>query len=394
MQHISEQQVETLKRENVQLQRAVRELSLLNDVARAMGGAGSLDKMIRIIVKESIRATGSEQGTLLLLDDEPGGMHTLIRTTAEGADETPFRPGDDVVGWMHKYRRPLRVNDPTSDERFKGSIWPSEVETLLCVPLLVQNRLIGLLALYNSRRSEYSANDERLIGILAAQSAQIIAHARASEDKERVMRVFGQHMAPEIVDQIVKIGPDLPSRLVHDVTIMFLDLRGFSSLAEHAKPEEVVAYLDALFPFMIEIVAEYGGMVHQLLGDGFMALFGAPVSHGNDPQRAVDAAQAIIAEVDHRVEAGTLRPTRLGIGIHVGDIVAGTIGKPQKFYTVTGDVVNVAARIEQLTKEFDCRILVSSEVLDQLEDPPEQVTDLGPVDIRGRIERVQIYSLA
>lgn len=167
------------------------------------------------------------------------------------------------------------------------------------------------------------------------------------------------------------------------------------AFSEQHAPEEVVDYLNTLFEFMINLVNRYHGIIHQLLGDGFMAIFGAPLSHGNDSQNAVKAALAIIDRVRAACAANRIPPTRVGIGLHAGEVVAGTVGSViHKEYKVTGDVVNLAARIEQLTKRYDAQLLVSEAVWKALEPDRFEGASIGAVDVRGRAGTVHLYKMA
>jgi adenylate cyclase len=124
-----------------------------------------------------------------------------------------------------------------------------------------------------------------------------------------------------------------------------------------------VAYLNTLFEFMIASVNSNHGIMPQLLGDGLMAIFGAPLSFGNDAANAVRAALEIVERVQREVEAQGIPPTRIGIGLHAGEVLSGTVGSAlHKEYKVTGDVVNLASRIEQSNKEFNTQLLISETV--------------------------------
>ncbi|MDX1531500.1 MAG: adenylate/guanylate cyclase domain-containing protein, partial [Rhodothermales bacterium] len=139
---------------------------------------------------------------------------------------------------------------------------------------------------------------------------------------------------------------------------------------------------------------EYHGSVHQLLGDGFLAVFGAPISKGNDVRNAVAAALAVVERTEAACAAGVLPPTRVSLGLHAGEVIAGTVGsKIHKEYKVTGDVVNVAARVEEATRRFDARVLVTEAVRAELEEGLD-AEPLGPVAVRGRSEPVRLYRLA
>jgi adenylate cyclase len=135
--------------------------------------------------------------------------------------------------------------------------------------------------------------------------------------------------------------------------------------------------------------------VHQLLGDGFMAIFGAPLSFGNDAANAVHAALEIVERVQREVEAQAIPPTRLGIGLHAGEVLAGPVGSAvHKEYKVTGDVVNLASRIEQLNKEFNTQLLISETVWQAVREQWPHAASLGHVPIRGHEDTVELFALA
>jgi adenylate cyclase len=214
------------------------------------------------------------------------------------------------------------------------------------------------------------------------------------EERNQIRDVFGQHTAPDVVDALLREGSDMKSQRRH-VTIMFLDIRGFTAYSEKRDPEEVVAYLNTLFAFMIDIVNDNRGIIHQLLGDGFMAIFGAPVTHGGNSQQAVDASLAILAQLAEEEAAGNIPPTRIGIGLHAGEVVVGTVGSAiHKEYKVTGDVVNLASRIEQLNKKYESQLLISEAVRSRIVLQGIEAVEKGTVDIRGRAEPVRVYQLA
>jgi adenylate cyclase len=176
---------------------------------------------------------------------------------------------------------------------------------------------------------------------------------------------------------------------------MFLDIRNFTSFAEKRSPEEVVRYLESLFEFMIEIVNRHHGVINKFLGDGFMAVFGAPLSEGGDCLNGVAAAREILTRVEEEVASGKVLPTTVGIGLHAGEAVTGSIGSSlRKEYTVIGDVVNLASRIEKLNKQFQSRLLISENVWQSLENNPAEAIPMGNVRVQGREEGIGIYQLA
>jgi class 3 adenylate cyclase len=390
------ERLEALERENRQLQRAVDELSILNELSAAIGGARDLEGIMQTIVQRSMRAVEAEQCVITLVNaaaEDP--MKTLVRTMADSAEHKALHIDPTLLGWMLRSRAPLLLNKPHNDKRFRHMRWDSTIRSVLCVPMMVQSKITGILATYNKMtRPGFNKEDSRLLSIIAAQSAQVVENARLYEERAEILRVFGQHTAPEVVEALLQTGPALPSQRQR-VCVMFLDIRGFTSFSEQRAPETVVDYLNTVFHHTIDLVNRHHGIIHQLLGDGFIALFGAPFSRGNDCQNGLNAALAIVESVQDLCTEKHLAPTKVGIGLHAGEVVAGLVGSNiHKEYKVTGDVVNLAARIEKMTKQYDAQVLVTEAVWDALDTTNLNAEPLGEVEVRGREESVRLYRLA
>ena len=231
-------------------------------------------------------------------------------------------------------------------------------------------------------------------GLVAKQiRAGLVRSMRAAEERRQIVQMFGQHVSPAVVDQLLANPADQHSRL-REVCILVLDIRNFTGFSEAAAPDDTVALLNRLWGFSVEIVNRHQGIVNKFLGDGFMAVFGAPVSIGNSCQSALNAAREILAEVERASDAGEMPLTRVGIGIHAGEALVGNIGSlERREYTVIGDVVNVAFRIEQLNKEFGSKLLISEQV--QQATGAAAPTELpASLRVRGRQTAVQVYKLA
>jgi adenylate cyclase len=153
--------------------------------------------------------------------------------------------------------------------------------------------------------------------------------------------------------------------------------------------------LNTLFDPLSETVAEHHGIINKFLGDGFMAVFGAPLDDPGAERHALAAARQILADVERLTAAGKIPATTLGIGLHAGVAVTGTVGSTRrKEYTIVGDTVNLAARIEQLNKAHGTRLLASEDVIAALGADIGPCEPLPPVEIRGRDQPVRIYRLA
>jgi len=236
-----------------------------------------------------------------------------------------------------------------------------------------------------------------IAGIVAGLVAQSLRRqfdnsVATAAARDRVTNLFGQHVSPAVVDRLLASSTELPSETRY-VCVLFLDIRGFTAMTRRRAAGETVALLNDFFAEMVEIVDRHNGIVNKFLGDGFLALFGAPFDDPSAAEDAVAAGQAMLAAVDRWNAARPAQVLRVGIGIHAGDAVTGTVGSPQrKEYTVIGDTVNLAARLEQLTKETGARLLVSG-VLEEIARA-QSGNDLGPMDIRGYDEKVRVWRLA
>ena len=230
-------------------------------------------------------------------------------------------------------------------------------------------------------------------GFVGAQIRErLIASLQSLSEKNRVVGMFGQYVSPAVVDQLLT-QPLGDKGEIRYVTIMFLDIRDFTTFAERRRPEEVIDYLNTLFGTMITLINANHGIINKFLGDGFLACFGAPLSDGRDTQNAVKAAVEIAGAIDRMAAAGTIPPTRIGIGLHAGQAMTGIVGSEErKEYTIIGDTVNLASRVEQLTKRYGSVLLVTDAVWQVVKaDYPGR--QLEPVIVKGRQEPVAIYAL-
>jgi len=217
-----------------------------------------------------------------------------------------------------------------------------------------------------------------------------IAAARA---RDRVANVFGQHVSPVIAERLLDTRASAKTEL-RRVAVMFVDFRGFTAYARSRTPQQVVSRLDDAFAKLVGVVDRHGGIVNKFLGDGFLALFGLPFETADAPRRAVAAARKMI-EVMARDNAASDWPLRIGISLHYGRVVAGSIGAPnRKEYTVIGDTVNFASRLEALNKTFGSQLLISQVVYDAIPEMRGDAVPLGDVTIRGFDEPIPIWKLA
>jgi class 3 adenylate cyclase len=225
------------------------------------------------------------------------------------------------------------------------------------------------------------------LGALAASFNRMQA---GLAERQRLQAAFGTYVDPALAARLLEQGDDVFTGERRQVSVMFVDIREFTPFAEANTAEDTVARLNALFAIVVPAVVNAGGHVNKFLGDGALAVFGAPNDLAHHADAAVNAAVLIHRLVAERF-GGELR---IGIGINTGVVIAGTIGGAGKLeFTLIGDTVNVAARVEQLTKTTGDAILLTQQCIDALASRPADLTDRGFHALKGKSAAVQIFGL-
>jgi len=225
------------------------------------------------------------------------------------------------------------------------------------------------------------------LGALAASFNRMQA---GLAERQRLQAAFGTYVDPTLAARLLEQGDDVFTGERREVTVMFVDVRDFTPFAEANTAEDTVARLNALFEIVVPAVVDAGGHVNKFLGDGALAVFGAPNDLADHADAAVSAAVLVHRLVAERF-AGELR---IGIGINTGVVIAGTIGGGGKLeFTLIGDTVNVAARVEQLTKTSGDPILLTQQTVDALLSRPHGLTDRGSHALKGKSAAVKVFGL-
>lgn len=203
-------------------------------------------------------------------------------------------------------------------------------------------------------------------------------------------RLFGQQVSGPIAQSLLKDNDLIKSG---EVSIMFIDIRGYSRFAEQKSPEEIIRFQNNFFNPIITIINENNGIVNQILGDGLMATFGAPISDKFHAQEAYTSALGIFDSIDIQIKKKHIPPTKIGIGINSGKVVMGNIGNElRKQFSISGHTVNIAARIEQANKEFFSEFLISESTYAQIEKD-ENIKSIGYIKMKNISEKIQVFKV-
>ena len=214
--------------------------------------------------------------------------------------------------------------------------------------------------------------------------------------EKRIKSTMSRYMDPSVADKLIESGEELLGGVSSEATALFSDVRGFTTITEELGAQGTVTLLNEYFTLMVECIQQEGGMLDKFIGDAIMAVFGTPLAHEDDEDRAVRCAIAMLTELVEfnrlRVLHGTL-PIQMGIGINTGAVVSGNIGSPKRMdYTVIGDAVNLAARLESACKEYSAQLLISEFTLAKLRGT-YRTREVDLVVVKGKTEPVSVYEV-
>ncbi len=348
------------------LQRKANILSALYEMSKTLGSVFDLDAIFAKATDIIFRSTPADRVVALLAEgngkENPEDV-PLNPIAMRARDESlnnharKLTIGRTITRKVMKDRVALLSQDAASDEQFAGvdSIVSQGVRSTICAPLVGESRVHG--AIYADRLDPFAAfkpDDLELISAVAAQTAIAVENARAHERlaREEVARANYSRFLPEYVVKQMLENPDSfkLGGVNQTITVLFADIRGFTRISEHAPPEKIVGLLNRYFSAMTDIIFAHGGTLDKYLGDGLMALFGAPTTTPQDASNALNAAVAMqrrIMGINLELQQEGFPEIAVGIGMHTGEVTVGYIGSERRSeYTAIGDSVNTASRLE------------------------------------------------
>jgi adenylate cyclase len=392
-----------------ELRRKAKILALLYEMSKTLGSVFDLDSIFEKACEIIFSATPADRVVALLEEEGDGDGEDTLRVVALRArDETHAararqQPiGRTITRKVMRERQALLSQDAAADSEFAGvhSIVAQGVHSTICAPLIADTRVHG--ALYADRLDAFTAftrDDLELVSAVAAQTAVAVENARSHERlaREEVARANYSRFMPEYVVRQILEDPDSfkLGGVNQTLTVLFADIRGFTRLSEKAQPERVVHLLNNYFTAMSDIIFAHGGTLDKYIGDGLMALFGAPTATPEDACNAVAAAVAMQQQmevINEQLRADGLEEIAIGIGLHTGVATVGYIGSERRSeYTAIGDTVNLAARLEQNAKPG--QILLSEAAALAAEKANCKFNPRPPIKVKNRVQPVPIFEV-
>ncbi|HXV85045.1 MAG TPA: adenylate/guanylate cyclase domain-containing protein [Gemmatimonadales bacterium] len=381
-------------------ERQSTKLSLLLDISKELSKQQEVDKLLQKVVDITFQVMNVDRVSMLMVEGATGELVPRVSKNRLGDVGGSRHVPQSIARRAVTERLAILTDNAAADERFKGqSILMQSVRSAMCTPLMgSEGKVLGIIYVDNLTAT-HSFGDEDLEFLIAFSGIAAVA-IENSQLTDRVRREavvlsnFQRYFAPNVAAQIANQqgAIQLGKGERRPVVIFFTDIRGFTPMSEKMGPDEIVTLLTEYFTEMVEIIFEHDGTLDKFIGDAIMAIWGAPVPHEDDADRAIRAAvemQRVLGELNKKWKEQGRQKVQIGIGINFGEVFAGNIGSDRRLeYTVIGDAVNTASRL--CSKAGPGEIIISEPFYRKLKSPPP-VEALEPMQLKGKAQAVPVY---
>ena len=383
------------------LRRDYERLRIGHELARAVGSELDLDKLLPKILDKAFELVGADRGVILLEDPISKEMKPSFVKTRSGKSDPNIVLSKTVMSEVMTNKAAVLSSDATMDARFSGahSIIMQGIRSTMTLPLLHAGELLGIMHLDSLFTSNaFTEKDLQVCTGMAAQAAISIQNARLASriEKEAQTRAqISRLIPPSVVEQVLKgeLVIEKGGR-VSEVTMLFSDIRGFTTMSDGRPPQEIVNTLNEYFEVMVDVLFQYSGTLDKFVGDEIIGLFGAPIAIDDAPYKAVACALAMfqaLEEFNRTRGAENQPPLRIGVGINTGHVITGSIGSTRALqYTAIGDAMNVASRLVNVAGSGD--IIISEDTFKHVSGRIE-CKQLPPVKVKGKAEELKVYKV-
>ncbi|MBT8492920.1 MAG: FHA domain-containing protein, partial [Deltaproteobacteria bacterium] len=371
------------------LRRDYERLRIGYELSKAVGSELDLKKLLPKIVDKTFELVGADRGVILLM--KQGELKAEYVKTKDGKEDEIVL-SKTVTNEVLQKKNAVLSSDATMDSRFSGahSIIMQGIRSTMTVPLLLGDEVLGIMHLDSQiATNAFSEKDLQICTAVAAQAAIAITNARQAERIEHEAKTRDQIsrlIPPSVVDQVMKgeLTIERGGKMT-EITMLFSDIRGFTSMSDGKPPQDVVTTLNEYFEVMVEVLFKHKGTLDKFVGDEIIGLFGAPIPIEGAPKKALDCAiemQMALREYNRTRKAEGLEDLHIGIGVNTGTVITGAIGSTKALqYTAIGDAMNVASRLCGVAKPGE--IIVSESTFKQVGHLYE-VQPLTPVKVKGK----------
>jgi len=380
-------------------ERRQKKLELLLEISKELSRQQELDRLLDKVVDFTFQIMNVDRVSILLLEEATGELVPKISKGRTAQSAASKHVPQSIARRVVEDRVAILSDNTPADERFKGkSILIQSVRSAMCTPLMgTAQKVLGILYVDNLTAAHSFADEdlEFLIafGSLAAVAIENSQRSERLRHEALVLSNFQRYFAPNVAAQIAQqTGAVQLGGQKRPVVIFFSDIRGFTAMSETMSPDDIATLLTEYFTEMVELVFEHGGTLDKFMGDAMLALWGAPIVHEDDADRAMQCAldQLTALEKLNRKWKAEGRPELgVGFGINFGEVFAGNIGSDRRLeYTVIGDAVNTASRL--CANAGRNEILISEPFYRELKHPPG-VETLEPIQVKGKAKKVPVY---
>jgi adenylate cyclase len=388
-----------------QSKRNQKVLFVLYEISRQLNAIADFHQLLEKIMDLLLLVIDADYGFLILSASRTEADLIPVVVKFKNSASRPSAEIQASRSLIHKViqdKVALLVSDAMSDSRWvrSESLIQKKIRSALCVPLWKKDQIIGVIQLESLRPdSQFTVDDLELLNAVGCQMALVIEQMSLQEkirEEERLKNRLARFLSPQVTEMILKGGEESKKYLMDphllEASILFIDIVGFTALSEKMQTEEINMFLNQFFTRMTEIIFRHNGMLDKYIGDGLMAVFGAPVQTPDHAERALRTALEVRQELSRMMDKSAPEQRfDIRIGVNSGQVLAGNIGSPQRMdYTVIGDAVNIAARLESMARPN--QILIGEETYLRAKDK-FRMEKIGLRKIRGRHDEVTVYDV-
>jgi adenylate cyclase len=399
--HRGFQPFDQIERNRDQLRHDYEQLRMMVELTREIGLEHDLDKLLGKILRSLFRFVAADRGCILLM--QPDGTLKAAATQRRDGGRSPMRLSSTLLNHVVRDKTAVLTQDAAGDfasgVNDGRSMVINRIASAIVVPLTHEGEMYGVLWLDSELLAQFKPKDLELVTSVATQASMFIANTILEKkiEHDAVLREqLSRMISPNVAEQVIKGKLDVRKggMYLNQCTVFNSDIRGFTRMSEGVSPELMIDMLNEYFELMVEILFRHEGTLDKFMGDGIMALFGAPVSRHDDEVRSIRCALDMMEQLARFNRERSVRgifPFEIGIGIHTGPLVAGYVGSSKSLsYTVIGDTANTSARLCSIATAGE--IVVSEQTADLIRGQ-FQLDELPPAQLKGKEKPMRIYNV-